>query len=151
MSDDLKWIERAVELARLSVAEGSLPFGSVIVDGDEVVAEGRNTAATTNDPTAHAELDAIRAACRGLGRPSLAGMTLYSSGAPCPMCLTAMYHSQISALVYGSGYEDAAEVGITSGDLYAQIAAPWEERRLLARQVGRDAARAVLAEYAARR
>jgi guanine deaminase len=150
MGDDLRWIERTVELARLSLAEGSLPFGSVIVDGDRAVAEGRNTVATTHDPTAHAELDAIRAACRGLGTPSLAGMTIYASGAPCPMCLTAMYHSQLSDLVYAGSYEDAAEVGISSAPLYDELAASWEARRLRARQVGREAARQVLAEYATR-
>ena len=90
MTDDKRFLCQAIELARANIGKGGRPFGAVVVKDGEVVAAGVNEIHSTNDPTAHAELTAIRAASRKLGSPDLSGCVVYASGHPCPMCMAAM-------------------------------------------------------------
>ena len=97
MTDDLTYLRRAVALARESFERGDgLPFGAVVVKDGQVVGEGRNVTNVTGDPSDHAELAAIRQACRKLGTLRLDGATLYASGEPCPMCLGLMYQTGVA-------------------------------------------------------
>jgi guanine deaminase len=108
---DLALLRQAVELARANVAEGQLPFGAVIARGDEVVAVGVNTSLRDNDPSAHGEVEAIRAACRELGTISLAGTTLYTSCEPCPICHTIAIAAEVDRIVYAAPKEWVPDLG----------------------------------------
>jgi guanine deaminase len=126
------FLRRAVELATDNVRLGrGGPFGAVIVRDGAVVAEGVNTVTPSNDPTAHAEVNAIRAACRSLGRFDLRGCVLYASCEPCPMCLGAIYWARLEAVYYAATREDAASAGFDDSVLYEEIPKPDEARRLL--------------------
>lgn len=107
-----KYMKRAVQLAADNVRNGGQPFGAVLVDGDKVIAEGVNELHLKHDISGHAELAAIRKAQEQLQRIDLSGMTIYASGHPCPMCLTAMYFSGIKDIYYCASLEDAAKVGL---------------------------------------
>lgn len=141
----------AIELARenLDNVDGG-PFGAVVVKDGEVIGRGRNEVTLCNDPTAHAEVMAIRDACRTLGVFSLEGTVLYSSCEPCPMCLAAVYWARIDAIVYGAGREDAARIGFDDADFYREICLPSEKRRVPMHQDGRDEAVAVMQEWSRR-
>ncbi len=108
---DLSLLRQAVELARANGAEGQLPFGAVIANGADVVATGVNTSLTDNDPSAHGEVVAIRAACRKLESISLAGTTLYTSCEPCPICHTVAIAAEIDRIVYAAPTEWVPELG----------------------------------------
>ncbi len=110
---------RAVALARRNLDSGDGgPFGAVIVDAGRVIGEGANQVLRCNDPTAHAEIVAIRAACAAAGAFHLEGATLYSSCEPCPMCLAAAHWARIGRIVYAAGRADAAAIGFLDADLY---------------------------------
>lgn len=123
MSDqttDAHWLERAVRLALENVAAGGGPFGAVIVGPDgEVLGEGQNRVTRDLDPTAHAEVTAIRAACRALGDFSLEGATLYTSCEPCPLCLSAALWARLDRVVYAADRYDAANGGFDDSEFYA--------------------------------
>ncbi len=142
---DAAHLRRAIELARahMEAGEGG-PFGAVVVCGDAVVGEGWNRVTSDHDPTAHAEIVAIRAACARLGRFSLDGCVIYASCEPCPMCLAAIYWARIDRLVYGAAREDAARAGFDDALIYDEIARPPEARHLPARRMLAEEARAVL-------
>jgi guanine deaminase len=108
---ELALLRHAVELARANGAEGQLPFGAVIANDDGVVATGVNTALRDNDPTAHGEVVAVRAACRELGTISLAGTTLYSSCEPCPICHTVAIAAEVDRIVYAAPKEWVPDLG----------------------------------------
>ncbi|MBI5283277.1 MAG: nucleoside deaminase [Candidatus Solibacter usitatus] len=137
-----KYIRRAIELAAENAGQGrGGPFGAVVVRNGEVIAEGVNLVTTALDPTAHAEVVAIRAACGKMGTFELRGSTIYSSCEPCPMCLAAIYWARLEALYYGASREDAAAAGFDDGFLYEQIPLPAAARtlrtgRLLAEESG---------------
>jgi len=135
---DRRWIARAVELARNSVANGGGPFGAVIVRDGQVLAEASNRVTLDADPTAHAEVNAIRAACAKLADFQLTGATIYSSCEPCPMCLGAIYWSRLSRLVFASSREDAAAAGFDDDRIYRELALPIAERDLPTAQAQRD-------------
>lgn len=118
----------AIELSRQSVERGGGPFGAVIVRGGEVIATGSNSVTLRNDPTAHAEVTAIREACEKQGDFKLEGAVLYSSCEPCPMCLSAMYWAGISKLFYANTRSDAAAVGFDDSFIYDQIPLAPEKR-----------------------
>jgi guanine deaminase len=122
------------EAIRLSVEnvkqETGGPFGAVIVQEGKVIAAGQNSVTTTNDPTAHAEVVAIRHACAALGRFELHGCTLYTSCEPCPMCLAAAYWARVDAVYFAATQEDAAAAGFDDAFLYREIALPIAERAL---------------------
>ncbi|NQT38096.1 MAG: nucleoside deaminase, partial [Planctomycetes bacterium] len=116
------------------------PFGAVVVKDGQVVGTGWNRVTSDNDPTAHAEIVAIRQACQTLGSFSLAGCTLYSSCEPCPMCLAAIYWARIDALHYAATREDAARIGFDDALLYDEIPAAPADRSLRCVQHLRDEA-----------
>ncbi len=121
----------AITLALENVARGhGGPFGAVIVRGGEVVASGVNQVTRLNDPTAHAEIVAIRAACAVLGDYRLPGCTLYTSCEPCPMCLAAAYWSRLDAVYFAATQQDAAAHGFDDSFLYVELGKPLPERRL---------------------
>jgi guanine deaminase len=124
MSHD-DFMRRAIALAEQAVHSGAGgPFGAVIVRAGRVVAEGSNRVTSTKDPTAHAEIVAIRAACEALDDHSLAGCTIYASCEPCPMCLAAIYWARLDALFYGNSRHDAAAIGFDDDHIYEQLARP---------------------------
>jgi len=130
------FLRRAIALATANVVEGKGgPFGAVVVRGGQIVGEGANTVTAVNDPTAHAEVNAIRAAARALGRFSLAGCELYTSCEPCPMCLAAAYWARMDAIYFGAGAEDAAWAGFDDAFLYGEMRKEAGGRRLPARQL----------------
>jgi tRNA(Arg) A34 adenosine deaminase TadA len=132
MNNDDEYMERAIELARNSMEQNTGgPFGAVVVLDNKIIGEGKNLVTSQNDPTSHAEINAIREACRHLGRYSLDGAVLYTSCEPCPMCLGAIYWARISKVVYAATREDATKIGGFDDDhFYEEINASWEERKI---------------------
>jgi tRNA(Arg) A34 adenosine deaminase TadA len=120
----------AIELARANVAEGGRPFGAVVVRNGEVVATGVNEIHSTNDPTAHAELTALRTAGGKLGTPKLDGCAVYASGQPCPMCMAAMRLAGISEVYYSFSNDDGAPYGLSTAAIYAELARPFSEQSM---------------------
>lgn len=143
--DDHGFLKRAIDLAAEKMAAGcGGPFGAVIVKEGTILAEGWNCVTTTNDPTAHAEVSAIRQACQILNTFVLEGCTLYSSCEPCPMCLSAIYWARLSRLVYAATQTDAAEAGFDDAFLYRELGLTPEQRALPSTQALRSEAKAVL-------
>ncbi len=122
MPDDDMWLERALALAEANVTEGGGPFGAVVVRDGREVAAGTNRVVLAHDPTAHAEVVAIRAACRALGTHDLGGTAVFSSCEPCPMCLAAALWSRVDRVVYAADRHDAARAGFDDGAFYALLA-----------------------------
>jgi guanine deaminase len=125
-----EFMRRAIRLAHENIRLGGGPFGAVIVKDGRVVAEGVNQVTTTNDPTAHAEVVAIRAACKSLATFQLAGCDLYTSCEPCPMCLGAIYWARPSRIFYAGTARDAAAAGFDDAFIYDEIARPHDTRRI---------------------
>lgn len=126
---DAVFLRRAIALSRERMTAGAGgPFGAVVALDGRVIGEGWNEVTSTNDPTAHAEVQAIRAACRALGRFSLAGAVLYTSCESCPMCLSAAYWARVDRIVYANGREDAAAIGFDDAHIYREVALPIERR-----------------------
>lgn len=109
---------------------GGRPFGAVVVKDGEVIATGVNEIGATGDPTAHAELSAIRQAAQVLGSPRLDGCIVYASGQPCPMCLSAMYLTGVSAIRFAYSNADGDPFGLSTASVYAELAKPLEEQIL---------------------
>jgi tRNA(Arg) A34 adenosine deaminase TadA len=130
-AQDEFFLRRALELAQSNVARGDGgPFGAVIVKAGQIVAEGWNRVIARCDPTAHAEIEAIRAACRQLGDVHLKGCTLYASSEPCPLCLAAANWAQVARIVYANDRSAAAAIGFSDSDLYQELQRPGPERRI---------------------
>jgi tRNA(Arg) A34 adenosine deaminase TadA len=145
-----EFLRRAIALAIQNVtAGGGGPFAAVVVRGGRIVGEGVNTVTTSNDPTAHGEVKAIRAACAALGVFSLAGCELYTSCEPCPMCLAACYWARLDAVYYGSSAADAARAGFDDAFLYAEFQKDPSARALPAKQLLGDEAWASFAAWIA--
>ena len=129
-------LRRAIALATQNVvANRGGPFGAVIVKDGCIIAEAANTVTATNDPTAHAEVNAIRAACNALNTFSLRGCHLYTSCEPCPMCLSAAYWARISAIYFGCSANDAARAGFDDAFLYEELRKPIQHRTIPAAQL----------------
>jgi guanine deaminase len=109
--DEQTWMRRAIARARAGILAGQSPFGSVAVQGDRAIAETHNTVWLDTDPTAHAEINCLRAASRVVGSIDLKGSTLYSTCEPCPMCLAAIHWAKVDRVVFGASIADAAEAG----------------------------------------
>jgi guanine deaminase len=125
------FLRRAIELATQNVRAGSGgPFAALIVRDEEVIAEAANSVTTTNDPTAHGEVNAIRKACAKLGSFSLAGCEIYTSCEPCPMCLAAIYWARLGAIYFGSSQQDAAKAGFDDEFLYEEFRKSGEQRNI---------------------
>lgn len=126
---------RAIELAKESAKSGGGPFGAVIVKEGEIVAEASNSVTLDNDPTAHAEVNAIRKACKALQTFDLSGCTLYTSCEPCPMCLSSSYWAHVDKIYYAGDRKDAAEAGFDDDFIYQEFAVPMDQRKLSAVQI----------------
>ena len=137
MTDDVhqSFLARAVAAAVDSVRQGGGPFGALVVRGDRVVATGVNRVTAELDPTAHAEVVAIRRACRALSDFALRGCTLYTSCEPCPLCLSAAYWARLDAVYYAACREDAAAAGFDDARLYAELGKAPSERELPLRRI----------------
>ncbi|MPS27045.1 nucleoside deaminase [Pigmentiphaga sp.] len=122
------FLRMAVDLARKNAECGGRPFGAVIVRSGSVIGTGVNQILSCADPTAHAELSAIRAACRALGSPRLNGCVVYASGQPCPMCLAAIHMTGIREVVYAYSNDDAEPYGLSSAPVYRELALPLSEQ-----------------------
>ncbi|MFL1675986.1 nucleoside deaminase [Paenibacillus dendritiformis] len=136
------FMEQAVRLAYEHTARrGGKPFGAVLVREGQVIATAVNEVLTSHDPTDHAEMRAIRAACRQLGTPDLSGCVLYASGEPCPMCLSAAYLAKLPVIYHAYGQAEAEAAGLGTSWLYKQIALPAEARtlRLMAQRAHAEA------------
>ena len=145
-----EFLRRAIELAIQHVYDGAGgPFAAVIVRDGRIVGEGVNTVTATNDPTAHGEVNAIRAACKALGTFTLAGCELYTSCEPCPMCLAACYWARIDAIYYGSSAADAARAGFDDAFLYEEFRKDQAARTLPATQMVSEEAWASFAAWIA--
>ncbi len=127
MSDDSTWLGRAVDLASANVADGGGPFGAVIVRDGVLLSTGQNRVTRDLDPTAHAEVVAIRAACQEVGDFSLAGSTLYTSCEPCPLCLSSALWARLDRVVYAADREDAARGGFDDRAFYELFERPRSE------------------------
>jgi guanine deaminase len=123
-----EFMRRAVALALENIRNGGGPFAAVIVKDGRVIAEGANCVTTENDPTAHAEVVAIRAACKALGSFQLTGCEMYSSCEPCPMCMGAIYWARPARVYYAGTAQDAAAVGFDDAFIYKEFALPHLER-----------------------
>src|SRR5688572_22308335 len=136
---DLQYIRMAINLGYKGVAntEGG-PFGSVIVKNDQVIGTGNNQVTSLHDPTAHAEVVAIREACRHLQSHQLAGCTVYTSCEPCPMCLGAIYWARPDRIVYACTREDAAAINFDDEFIYSEIHVKPSERKIPAHSCGRE-------------
>ena len=133
-------MRRAVALSLENVENGGGPFGAVIVKDGEIIAEGTNRVTANNDPTAHAEVTAIRAACSFLETFQLNGAVVYTSCEPCPMCLSAIYWAGIDKIYYGNTKKDADEINFGDDFIYEEIAKPYAARRIPMMQLLRDEA-----------
>ena len=138
--EDIRFMRRAVELSIENVNNGGGPFGAVIVRDGEIIAEGVNRVTANNDPTAHAEVTAIRAACAKLGTFQLDGCVVYTSCEPCPMCLSAIYWAGISKIYYGNTKKDADDINFGDDFIYEEIAKPYAARRIPMMQLLREEA-----------
>jgi len=125
------FLRRAIELAKENVRrkQGG-PFGALVVRDAEIIAEGVNRVTSSKDPTAHAEIIAIREACRKLGHFELANCEIYSSCEPCPMCLGAIYWARLGALYFAATRDDAAGAGFDDSFLYKELPRDWQARRV---------------------
>ena len=148
---DEDFMRHAIALSRRGMAGGAGgPFGAVVVLGGQVVAEGWNQVTSTNDPTAHAEIVAIRRACTALGRFDLRGATVFTSCEPCPMCLAALYWSRCDRVVYANDRVQAAGIGFDDEFLYQEIPKPIAARSLPMQRLLAAEALEVFAEWTAK-
>ncbi|MDW8273422.1 MAG: nucleoside deaminase [Chitinophagales bacterium] len=148
MNEHEKWIEYAVRLS----AEGMRgkhggPFGAVIVKGGKAVGIGYNKVTSECDPTAHAEIVAIREACRTLGTFTLEGCEIYSSCEPCPMCLGAIYWAKLDKLYYANTRHDAADAGFSDDFIYSELGLPHGQRSIPSQHIDFPGAKEVFAEW----
>ncbi len=142
MSDTHKaFMQKAIDVALAEVHEGrGGPFGALVVCRGEIIGTGTNRVTPTNDPTAHAEIVAIREACRRLGSFQLAGCTIYTTCEPCPMCLGAIYWARPDAVFYACTQQDAGNAGFDDKLIREQMRLPADQRRIPMRALMRDAA-----------
>ena len=131
---DNNWIQQAIQLAIDSVAQGGGPFGAVIVKDKTIIGRGNNQVTLNNDPTAHAEIIAIRNACNTIKDFNLDGCTLYSSCEPCPMCLSAIYWARITRVIYAASGDDAAQAGFDDDFIAREICLPHADKTLAIEQ-----------------
>ncbi len=147
--DDETFMRHAAELSRTTMESGrGGPFGAVIVRDGRVIAEGANEVTSSNDPTAHAEVVAIRRACAAVEDFSLAGATIYSSCEPCPMCLSAIYWARLDRLVYANTRDQAAAIGFDDAFLYDEVPKAPLERQMPTRHLPSPEAEATFQAWA---
>jgi len=137
---DIAFMRRAIELSASCAQSDEGPFGAVVVLDGKIIGEGVNQVVPTGDPTAHAEVVAIRAACEAVGLHVLDGAVLYTSCEPCPMCLSAAWWARVKEIVYANNRADAAAIGFDDDAIYEEVAAPLHQRKLPIRRFGADEA-----------
>ena len=125
-----QFMKRAIELSVESVNRGGGPFGCVVVKDEIIVSEGSNKVTSTNDPTAHGEIVAIRNACKKLNSFNLKGSELYSTCEPCPMCLSAIYWARINKIYYANTREDARKIDFDDSSIYMELQKNINERKI---------------------
>jgi len=125
-----EFMKKAIELSIENINKGGGPFGCVIVKDNKIIAEGSNKVTTTNDPTAHGEIVAIREACKKLNDFSLKGCELYSTCEPCPMCLSAIYWARINKIYYANTREDAQKIDFDDSLIYSEFNKNIKERKI---------------------
>jgi len=139
--ENIEFMQEAIRLSVCNVEEGKGgPFGAVVVKDGKIIARGVNQVTETNDPTAHAEVVAIRNACATLNTFQLEGCEIYASCEPCPMCLGAIYWARPSKLFYANSKEDATMINFDDQFIYEEIAKPINERKLYTKQILREEA-----------
>lgn len=147
----LEFLRHAVRLSAEHMRDGDGgPFAAVIVKDGAVIAEGWNRVTSTNDPTAHAEVTAIRRACETLGTFSLKGCEIYTSCEPCPMCLAAIYWARLDRITFANSRQEAAAVGFDDEHIYREISKPLEHRLIPTLKLELPEAAAVFAEWQAK-
>lgn len=129
--NDRDLMRKAIELSIENIKNGGGPFGAVIAKDGDIIATGTNRVTADNDPTAHAEVNAIRKACQTLKTFDLSGCTIYTSCEPCPMCLAAIYWAHIDKIYYGNNKKDAADIGFDDSYIYDELNLPVEKRTKL--------------------
>jgi tRNA(Arg) A34 adenosine deaminase TadA len=141
MTREEKFMLEAIRLSHngLKQNEGG-PFGCVVVKGEEIVGRGNNKVTSTNDPTAHAEVTAIRDACKNLGTFQLDDCEIYTSCEPCPMCLGAIYWARPKAIYFANNRQDAADIGFDDSMIYDEMNTPMGERKIPIISLGREEA-----------
>lgn len=140
LQEDLHFMQIAINLSIKNIDEGGGPFGAVIVKDGKIISTGVNTVVPSNDPTAHAEISAIRSACSKLETFKLDGCTVYSSCEPCPMCLSALYWAGVKRICYGNTKEDAKSINFDDSFIYEQLKLDYDHRSIKCEQLMRDAA-----------
>ncbi len=141
MTREEKFMRQAIQLSLQGMAnnEGG-PFGCIIVKGDKIVGRGNNKVSSTNDPTAHAEVTAIRDACKNLGSFQLEDCEIYTSCEPCPMCLGAIYWARPKIVYYANNRRDAADIGFDDSMIYDEMKVAIENRKIPIVTIGRESA-----------
>ncbi len=148
MTREEKFMLEAIALSQNGINQNhGGPFGCVIVKGDKIVGRGNNKVTSTNDPTAHAEVVAIRDACKNLNTFQLEGCEVYTSCEPCPMCLGAIYWARPKVIYYANNRQDAADIGFDDSMIYDEMSAKIEDRRIPILSLGREEALKVFTEW----
>ncbi len=147
---NLEYMRRAIALSIENVRQGGGPFGAVIVKDGEIVGEGVNRVTLDNDPTAHAEVSAIRQAAKRLGTFNLEGCIIYTSCEPCPMCLGAIYWAHLDRIYFGNTRYDAARIGFDDEFLYRELALEQKDRNKVMTELLPDEARRAFELWAAK-
>jgi guanine deaminase len=148
MTREEKFMMEAIQLSRNAmVSKEGGPFGCVIVKNDKIVGKGHNKVTSTNDPTAHAEVIAIRDACKNLGTFQLTDCEIYTSCEPCPMCLGAIYWARPKMVYFANNRQDAADIGFDDSMIYGEMTVCIEDRKIPVLTVGRDTALKVFEEW----
>ena len=142
-----KFMAKAIELSIENIKRGGGPFGAVVVRNGEIISAEGNTVTLDNDPTAHAEVNAIRSACRRLATFDLQGCEIYASCEPCPMCLSAIYWAHIDRIYYAATRQDAALIGFDDKLIYDEIPMPQPARQIPGEQHDRNSALAAFAAW----
>ncbi len=143
-------MQMAIELSERNVDEGGGPFGAVIVRDHELIATGANRVTPNNDPTAHAEIMAIRQACQRLNSFSLEGCTVYSSCEPCPMCLSALYWAGVERICYANTKQDAAAIDFDDSFIYDQLRLDYDRRSIRCEHFMREEALGIFRKWEAK-
>lgn len=146
-AEDRKFMQMAIDLSVANIDTGGGPFGAVVVRDGEVIATGANRVTPNNDPTAHAEVSAIRAACSALNTFKLDGCTVYSSCEPCPMCLSALYWAGVERICYGNTKSDAKDISFDDSFIYDQFDLNYEERSIKCEHFMREEALAAFRKW----
>jgi guanine deaminase len=148
MSKNETFMLRAIELSRQSVSSGQGgPFGAVVVKDGKIIGEGSNNVTTKKDPSAHAEIEAIRTACKTINNFDLSDCEIYTSCEPCPMCLAAIYWARISKIFFANTKTDAAKIQFDDAFIYQEISSPIGQRKIPMDQLMHDEALKVFVEW----